>query len=207
MSSAAPNPAHLALAALERAGALLGVITQNVDRLHRAAGSTRVIELHGALEEVRCLACQALESRHTLQARMLAHNPGFEARTVELAPDGDAELPLEAVRDFQVPECLTCGGVLKPDVVFFGDNVPRDRVDAAFALLDEADALLIVGTSLAVFSGYRFVLRAAERALRIALVNQGESRGTELAHVHVDAPASAVLTQLVGSLIARQPRA
>jgi NAD-dependent deacetylase sirtuin 4 len=200
MSSAPANPAHRALAVLENEGPLVGVLTQNVDRLHRAAGSRRVIELHGALAEVRCMDCSAVELRHALQERLLALNPSFAARAIEFAPDGDAELPLEVVRDFRVASCLACGGTLKPDVVFFGDNVPATRVAAAFALLEEAEALLVVGSSLAVFSGFRFVRRAVERSMPIAIINQGESRADELARVRIDARAGEVLPRLAAGL-------
>ncbi|HYO51524.1 NAD-dependent protein deacetylase [Archangium sp.] len=199
-SSARPNAAHQALAALERDGPVLGLITQNVDRLHHAAGSQRVIELHGALARVRCLGCEAIESRAELQERLLALNPGFAERTAELRPDGDAELPVEAVRTFQVADCTRCGGTLKPDVVFFGDNVPPPTVEAAFALLEEGDALLVVGSSLAVYSGFRFLQRAAERHLPIGLVNIGECRGGELVDVRVEARAGEVLPRLVAAL-------
>jgi NAD-dependent SIR2 family protein deacetylase len=202
-SQARPNAAHHALAALERDGHVLGLITQNVDRLHHAAGSARIIELHGALAEVRCLACGQREARAELQERLLALNPGFVEQQVELRPDGDAELPLEAVRSFRVADCSRCGGAMKPDVVFFGDNVPRPTVDAAFSMLEEGDALLVVGSSLAVFSGYRFVLRASERHMPIAMINIGESRGDELADVRVEARAGEVLPQLVETLSQR----
>ncbi|HVG62663.1 MAG TPA: NAD-dependent protein deacetylase [Hyalangium sp.] len=202
-SQARPNAAHHALAALERDGHVLGLITQNVDRLHHAAGSTRIIELHGALAEVRCLSCGQRVPRAELQERLVALNPGFMEQQVELRPDGDAELPLEAVRSFRVADCTSCGGAMKPDVVFFGDNVPRPIVDAAFAMVEEADALLVVGSSLAVFSGYRFVLRASERHMPIAMINLGESRGEELADVRVEARAGEVLPQLVEALSQR----
>jgi NAD-dependent deacetylase sirtuin 4 len=140
-SSARPNAAHHALADMERSGHVLGLITQNVDRLHHAAGSTRIIELHGALADVRCLSCGERESRVAMQQRLLALNPGFVEHQVELRPDGDAELPVEAVRSFRVADCQHCGGAMKPDVVFFGDNVPRPTVEAAFAMLEEGDAL------------------------------------------------------------------
>jgi NAD+-dependent protein deacetylase sirtuin 4 len=201
-ASVAPNGAHRAIAALETAGHLTGLITQNVDRLHHEAGSRDVIELHGALAEVRCLACEAREHRDDLQRRILELNPAFSERSAELAPDGDAELPIEAVRDFRAPACLTCGGILKPDVVFFGDNVPRARVDRAFAVADAAEVLLVVGSSLAVYSGYRFVLRAAERGQRIAIVNLGETRGDSHAHVRVDARAGDVLPTVARALSA-----
>ncbi|WP_414654170.1 NAD-dependent protein deacetylase [Hyalangium sp.] len=202
-SSARPNAAHHALAAMERDGQVLGLITQNVDRLHHSAGSTRIIELHGALAEVRCLSCGEREPRVALQERLLALNPGFMEQQVELRPDGDAELPVEAVSSFRVADCTDCGGALKPDVVFFGDNVPRPTVDAAFALLEEGDALLVVGSSLAVFSGYRFVLRAAERHMPIGMLNIGESRGDDLADVRVEARVGEVLPRLAEALSLR----
>jgi NAD+-dependent protein deacetylase sirtuin 4 len=199
-STASPNAAHQALAAMEREGHVLGLITQNVDRLHHAAGSTRVIELHGALAEARCLGCGEREPRAALQERLLALNPGFLEQQVELRPDGDAELPVEAVRAFRVADCLHCGGALKPDVVFFGDNVPRPTVEAAFGMLEDGDALLVVGSSLAVFSGYRFVLRASERHMPIGMINMGESRGDALADVRVEARVGEVLPRLAAAL-------
>ncbi|MCP3097490.1 NAD-dependent protein deacetylase [Myxococcus sp. K15C18031901] len=199
-ASATPNAAHHALAALEREGRVLGLITQNVDRLHHAAGSSRVIELHGALARVRCLDCGAMEGRDGLQQRLLALNPGFSHQVLELRPDGDAELTSEQLSSFQVPACLGCQGTLKPDVVFFGDNVPRPTVDEAFALLEEGDALLVVGSSLAIFSGYRFLVRASERRMPIGILNIGECRGVELADVCVEAKAGEVLPALVSSL-------
>jgi NAD-dependent SIR2 family protein deacetylase len=197
---ARPNAAHHALAALEREGRVVGLITQNVDRLHHAAGSERVIELHGALARVRCLECGAQEPRARLQERLLALNPGFARWQAELRPDGDAELPAEALHAFRVAGCTRCGGALKPDVVFFGDNVPPATVEAAFSLLEEGDALLVVGSSLAVYSGYRFVVRASERLLPIGLVTLGESRGDSLADVRVEARAGEVLPRLVEAL-------
>lgn len=197
MSAARPNPAHLALAALERAGHLRGIITQNVDRLHHAAGSKRVIELHGALAEVRCMGCSRIESRHALQQRLAAANPGWTAtHDIEQAPDGDAELADGAVERFRVLACIACDGVLKPHVVFFGENVPRAVVDTAWALLDEAEVLLVVGSSLTVFSGFRFVRRAAERNLPVAIVNLGATRGDDLARIRVDAHAGEALPRL-----------
>lgn len=197
-SSVSPNAAHHAIAALERAGRLTGLITQNVDRLHHAAGNQRIVELHGALSEVRCLSCGAREDRAALQARILALNPTFSARPAELAPDGDAEL--DSIAGFVVPSCLACEGILKPDVVFFGDNVPRARVEEAFAIADAAEVLLVIGSSLTVFSGYRFVLRAAERGQRIAIVNLGETRGDPHAHVRVDGRVGEVLPALASAL-------
>lgn len=202
-SSARPNPAHEALATLERHGGLRGVITQNVDRLHHAAGSRRVVELHGALAEVRCLTCRAIEPRTMLQARLLAANPTWLDRTAILAPDGDADIPADEVRDFQVPACVACGGSLTPDVVFFGGSVPTEKVAAAWALLAEAEALLVVGSSLTVWSGFRFVRGAAERGVPIALVNRGPTRADQLSRLRIDGQAGAVLPRLADRLLAR----
>jgi NAD-dependent SIR2 family protein deacetylase len=199
-SSARPNAAHHALAELERGGHVPGLITQNVDRLHHAAGSARVIELHGALARVRCLDCGALEARVALQERLLALNPDFSHQVLELRPDGDAELSSELLSSFHVPACLRCGGTLKPDVVFFGDNVPAPTVEAAFSLVEEGEALLVVGSSLAIFSGYRFLVRASQRRMPIAILNIGECRGVELADVRVEARAGDVLPRLAEAL-------
>jgi NAD-dependent SIR2 family protein deacetylase len=196
-SAARPNGAHAAFAALERVGQLRGIITQNVDRLHHAAGSARVVELHGALAEVVCLACGALEARAALQDRLTLLNPWWDA-DVELAPDGDAELA--QVEGFRVADCLACGGVLKPRVVFFGENVPRPTVDEAFALLAEGDALLVAGSSLTVYSGLRFVRRAAEAGVPIAILNLGPTRGDPYATLRVDAPLADTLPVLRAAL-------
>jgi len=200
MASARPNAAHVAIAELESSGRLTGLITQNVDRLHHEAGSRNVVELHGALSEVRCLECGALETRDGLQRRIDELNPHFRARDVKTAPDGDAELDAGLVDAFRVPACVACGGVLKPDVVFFGGSVPRERVLAAFAMLDAADVLLVVGSSLAVFSGYRFALRAAEMRLPIAIVNRGETRADAQAAVRVHGDAGEVLSAVARAL-------
>jgi len=185
---------------MERAGIVSGLITQNVDRLHHKAGSRRVIELHGALAEVVCLDCGRVDSRAELQHRMSLANPGWlnrERRSTEAAPDGDAELTDEAaIRAFVVPGCAACGGSLKPNVVFFGENVPRPTVEAAYARVEEADALLVVGTSLTVFSGYRFVRRASERGLPIAMINLGATRGDPLVDARLDARAGEALPAL-----------
>ena len=203
--AAVPNAGHRALAALEAAGRVTGVITQNVDRLHQAAGSERVVELHGALAEVICLGCGARSERRTLQARLRARNPDWADRAATLGPDGDADLPRSATRDFRVPPCRACGGALKPNVVFFGENAPSPRVEAAWAMLREADALLVVGSSLTVYSGYRFVRGADEAAQPIGIVNLGETRGTPLASVHVDGRTGAVLPRLAEALEGRAP--
>jgi NAD-dependent SIR2 family protein deacetylase len=204
-SAARPNPAHQALAALERGGILRGVITQNVDRLHHAAGSARVVELHGALAEVRCLVCARAESRAALQERLLAANPSWLARTAALAPDGDADLPADGIATFEVPGCLVCEGPLMPDVVFFGGSVPADKTEAAWSLLDQAEALLVVGTSLAVLSGFRYARGAAERGLPIAIVNQGPTRADSVATVRADGPAGLILPALAAQLLREAP--
>ena len=199
---ARPNPAHRALAALGDLGALTGLITQNVDRLHHKAGAVDPIELHGALAEVLCLACGARSCRDALQDRLTAANPGWQAApAAETAPDGDAEL--EATAGFSPVDCEACGGPLKPHVVFFGENVPRDRVEAAFARVDAADALLVVGSSLTVFSGWRFVRHAHRRGTPVALVNLGPSRGDPQAALRVEERAGVVLPELARLLGAR----
>ena len=198
--AASPNEGHRALAALEAAGLVTGIITQNVDRLHQAAGSERVVELHGALAEVRCLNCGALSSRRTLQERLTQLNPGWSARAADLAPDGDANLPRSATRSFRVPDCRSCGGILKPHVVFFGENAASNRVEEAWSLLAASDALLVAGSSLTVYSGFRFVRQAAQTDRPVGIVNLGETRGTPLASVHVDGKTGEVLPQLVNAL-------
>ena len=197
---ARPGPAHDALARLESAGLVRGLITQNVDRLHHAAGSRNVTELHGALAEVHCLDCGALETRDALQARMRAENPRWLDGPSPMAPDGDADLPNELVERFIVPGCVACDGALKPRVVFFGENVARPVVDEAFARVDEADALLVAGTSLAVFSGYRFLLRAEARAIPIAIVNRGQVRGEDRARIKIEGSTGDVLATVAARL-------
>jgi len=196
-SAARPNAGHAALAQLERGVGLAGIITQNVDGLHHAAGSRRVIELHGALADVCCLGCGAIEPRAELQERLALLNPGWEV-DAELAPDGDVEWG--AVDGFRVADCIACHGVLKPRVVFFGENVPRETVDAAFALLEEGEALLVAGSSLTVYSGFRFVRRAAEGGTPVAILNLGPTRGDPLARLKIDAPAGRVLPALAAAI-------
>ena len=172
-SATRPNAGHRALARLEEGGAVCGIITQNVDGLHHAAGSRRVIELHGSLASVCCLACDRRTTRDEVQQRLLELNPAWAVRIrrlereggVEEAPDGDAELPLQALDRFRVPECTACGGMLKPDVVLFGENVPPARVEEAWALFGQAEVLLVVGSSLTVYSGRRFVYRAQKQGV------------------------------------------
>lgn len=200
-SVARSNPAHQALAQLEAHGRVSGVITQNVDGLHQAAGSRNVIELHGALSEVVCMDCQAVEARSRLQERLLDLNPGWQNRCASMAPDGDADLEGPEVEAFRVADCQVCGGALKPNVVFFGESVPRFKSDAAWALWSEAEVLLVVGSSLTVLSGYRFVKKAPDRGLPVAIVNQGPTRGDEHALLRLDARLGEVLPAVTGALI------
>ena len=199
-SGAEPNAAHRALAVLEEAGPLAGVITQNVDRLHQRAGSRRVVELHGALAEVACLRCGGGEPRHELQARLLAANPGWLEAATDIQPDGDADLDAERVARFQVVTCRLCDGDLKPDVVFFGGAVSERTLTAAWDLFAQAEVLLVVGSSLTVYSGFRFVRRAQEQAVPIALVNVGPTRADDIATVKLSAPVGTLLPRLLAAL-------
>ncbi|MER7546828.1 NAD-dependent protein deacetylase [Actinomadura sp.] len=200
MAAARPNAGHRAVAELQRRGLLAGIITQNVDGLHQAAGADGVIELHGSLDRVVCLGCGQRTPRGRLEARLRDANPGFEARAEAINPDGDAVIPDEAAAAFRVVPCERCGGVLKPDVVFFGENVPPARVRDCYALTGAAGALLVLGSSLAVLSGYRFVRHAARHGVPVAIVNRGATRGDEHAAVRLDAPLGATLTALLGEL-------
>ncbi len=203
---ARPNAGHKALAQLEtrlqsREGhGFTGLITQNVDGLHQAAGSRNVLELHGSLAAVRCLGCRGVESRRKLQERMRAANPALHVSATDIAPDGDAEVSEAAIRHFNVPACSRCGGVLKPDVVFFGENVPKARVLRAWTMYEQADVLLVVGSSLTVFSGYRFVARAAKENKPVVIINAGPTRGDKDACLCVDARLGEVLPGLVETL-------
>ncbi|MGY1833930.1 NAD-dependent protein deacetylase [Blastococcus sp. SYSU DS0510] len=202
IAEARPNAGHRAVAALQQAGAVADVITQNVDGLHQAGGARDVLELHGGLDRTVCLACGDVASRADLDVRLRTANPGFRPEpTDEVNPDGDVELPDEELDGFVMVDCLACGrGPLKPDVVFFGETVPRDRVDACFALVDDAGALLVLGSSLTVMSGYRFVIHAAKRGIPVAIVNSGATRGDAKASLKVDAPLGAVLPELARRL-------
>jgi NAD-dependent SIR2 family protein deacetylase len=199
LSEAVPNDGHRALASMEAAGHVSGIITQNVDRLHKKAGSRAVVELHGASAEVVCLVCRRIHDRDDVQRRLLADNPGLAERRGPTAPDGDADLEAHPQRVI-VPGCDACGGTLKPHVVFFGESVPRDRVDRAWKMLDESEALLVVGSSLAVYSGLRFVRGAHQRGMPIAIVNLTETRGDDLATLCVRAPAGRTLSALAYAL-------
>ncbi|MEU8346485.1 NAD-dependent protein deacetylase [Spirillospora sp. NPDC048832] len=200
MAAVRPNAGHRAVAELQRRGLLAGIITQNVDGLQQAAGADGVIELHGALDRVVCLECGARSPRAALEARLRAANPGFEARAEAINPDGDAVLPDAAVEEFRLVGCERCGGPLKPDVVFFGENVPPARVRDCYALTEGAGAMLVLGSSLTVLSGYRFVRHAARHGVPVAIVNRGATRGDADALVRVDAPLGATLTALLDEL-------
>ncbi len=204
MARAEPNPAHRALARLEASGAVSGVVTQNVDGLHQRAGSRTVVELHGSLGRVVCLDCGEVHDRARVQERLLADNPVLADRAppgdAEIAPDGDARLAPEVAEGFRVPGCRACGGVLKPDVVFFGESVPPARVEAAWELYGEAEALLVAGSSLSVWSGYRFVARAAEEGVPVAVVNLGSTRGDDEARVRVTGRVGSILPALAREL-------
>ena len=197
IATARPNDGHRAIAALQARGQLDGIITQNVDGLHQAAGALDVIELHGGLDRVICLDCGTRESRFALDARLRAANPTFDAHVARVNPDGDAELDDDELAGFRMVSCSCCAGDrVKPDVVFFGENVPKARVAECFDLVDAARALLVVGSSLTVMSGFRFVRRAARLDIPVAIVNQGSTRGDELATVRVDGPLGEVLPVL-----------
>ena len=201
MRAARPNDGHRAVAALQDAGLLSGLITQNVDGLHQAGGARDVVELHGGLDRTVCLGCGDVADRAALDERLRVANPHFGPHVDEVNPDGDAELPEEVLDGFVMVGCLACGaGPLKPDVVFFGETVPRDRVDACFALVEEAGSLLVLGSSLTVMSGYRFVLRAATLGVPVAIVTVGPTRGDAKADVRVDAPLGVVLPALAARL-------
>lgn len=177
---------------------LSGVVTQNVDGLHQAAGAREVVELHGGLDRTVCLACGDVADRGELDLRLRAVNPHFGPHVDEVNPDGDAELPDEVLDGFVMVDCAACGrGPLKPDVVFFGETVPRDRVDTCFALVEQAAVLLVLGSSLTVMSGYRFVLRAEKLGIPVGLVNLGPTRGDAKVDVRVDGPLGTVLPELV----------
>ena len=193
--AARPNTSHTALAELERRGLVRMLLTQNVDGLHQRAGSERVIDLHGRLDAVVCLGCGARSPREEVQEEIVAINTGWEAGPAGVAPDGDADLGDDAVADFQPPWCRHCHGLLKPDVVFFGENVPRERVEAAQRALHEADAMLVAGSSLMVWSGFRFVRMAAAAGMPVAILNAGRTRADGLATLRIDAEISTTLLE------------
>lgn len=199
-AAAQPNPGHTALARLDRAGRLIGTITQNVDGLHSRAGHDDVVELHGRLADVRCLQCAATYPRADVQTWLVAANPGFAARVVERRADGDAELGDEDLSRFRLVDCPACGGLLKPGVVFFGESVSRAVVEHALQLLDRASALLLVGTSVMVYSGYRFCRVAAAQHKPIAAINRGVTRADALLQLKIEDDCSEVLARLTDAM-------
>jgi NAD-dependent SIR2 family protein deacetylase len=203
MAATEPNAGHRALAALERAGVVRGVITQNVDLLHAKAGSRMVINLHGTYAQVVCLDCGHTMSRAALAELLEAANPGFTERAervggLAVAPDADAIV--DDTESFRFVDCPACGGMLKPNIVYFGESVAKEVVDQAYSLVDSSDALLVAGSSLTVFSGYRFVRHAAAHDIPVAIVNRGPTRGDDLATVKVDAGCSPILALLADEL-------
>jgi NAD-dependent SIR2 family protein deacetylase len=196
IAAAVPNAGHHAVAELQRRGLLAGIITQNVDGLHQAAGARPVIELHGSLHRVVCLHCGEQTSRAALDQRLRAANPAQAGGLTQISPDGDAILADEQAEAFRIADCRGCAGPLKPDVVFFGENVPRPRVEECYALTGRARALLVLGSSLTVMSGYRFVRHAARLAIPVAIINQGPTRGDTHARLTLDAPLGPTLTAL-----------
>src|SRR5690625_7327362 len=193
MRDVIPNEGHRALARMDARGHITGTITQNVDLLHEKAGANRVIDLHGRSDRVICLTCHQRISRAHMQVLLDVHNPYFDVDVadVEIAPDADAVL--EATEDFVVPPCPVCGGILKPDVVYFGENVPRERVAAGFELVESGAALLVAGTSLAVFSGRRFVRHAVRKGIPVVIINRGETNSDAQATVRVHAGTTQAL--------------
>jgi NAD-dependent SIR2 family protein deacetylase len=197
ISRAQPNAAHTALAAIEESGRLTLLITQNVDNLHRVAGSRNVVDLHGVLHKVRCLDCSDITARDSLQRRLSALNPHWQADVAQFAPDGDAVLDVTATASFNVADCELCGGLLKPDVVFFGESVPMDRVQRARQQLADSDALLVIGSSLMVWSGFRFAKLAVESGKGLAIINRGKTRADDLADCKVNAGCAETLSQIL----------
>ena len=201
IARAVPNDGHRAVAEVSRRGLLTGIITQNVDGLHQAAGAFGVTELHGSLHRVVCLSCGQRTARTELDRRLEAANPGWaDARLATVNPDGDAVLDDEATESFQVVDCSACHGVLKPDVVFFGENVPRPRAEACYAMVERSRALIVLGSSLTVMSGFRYVRHAASLQRPVVIVNQGATRGDAYATATLDAPLGRTLTDLVATL-------
>jgi NAD-dependent SIR2 family protein deacetylase len=197
MQAARPNAAHRALAALEERGRVVQLVTQNVDGLHQAAGSRLVLDLHGRVDVVRCMSCERRVPRAHVQAELARRNPALAEASPRLAPDGDAELDAADFESFEVPACDACGGLLKPDVVFFGERVPPERVQAAFAALERSDAMLVVGSSLMVYSGYRFAKAMAGAGKPIAAVNLGKTRADDLVSLKVTARCAEALEFLL----------
>lgn len=200
-SNAQPGHSHKALRELQNQGHVDLLVTQNVDRLHQKAGHTDVIDLHGVLATVSCIECQHCIERDDFQQQLLHHNIWLNSLSAEHAPDGDADLELESLASMIVPACERCGGILKPDVVFFGENVPRQTVHRAMSAVAEADALLVAGSSLMVYSGYRFCREAQRLGKPIVIVNDGLTRADEIASLKVEGDCGERLGRLARSLL------
>lgn len=198
--AARPNAAHVALARLEQMGRVAQVVTQNVDRLHQRAGSRNVIDLHGRLDVVRCLACNRRFGRDAFQERLRRANPAWRESAAPIAPDGDADVEGVDFAAFVVPACEVCGGLLKPDVVFYGESVPREVTEAAFAAVEAADGVLVAGSSLMVWSSFRLVRAAHQRDIPVAAVNRGRTRGDDLLAFKLDAECGAALAAVAERL-------
>lgn len=196
---ARPNPAHIALARLEQLGRLTHTVTQNVDGLHQRAGSQRLTELHGSLDSVECLGCGSIIPRATMQQQLLASNPVLAYLSARIAPDGDAVLSGYDETDVRVPDCKACGGTLKPRVVFFGENVPVERVEECYTALRRADAMLVLGSSLMVYSGFRFVREAFRLGIPIAAVNRGVTRGDESLALKLETDCATALNAMLAA--------
>ena len=199
-SRAQPNAAHAALAEMEQIGIVDAVITQNVDGLHQSAGSSRVIDLHGRLNRVICLNCGAVQDRMEVHERLVEFNPDFSTHVERINPDGDYEIPNEQLVDFEIVSCLECQGILKPDVVYFGESVPVERVGSAFELVDSSSTLLVLGSSLMVYSGRRFVEHAHKNGKTVVIINQGETRCDHIADIRLDADVVDVAPNLMDQI-------
>jgi len=202
-SRARPNAAHVALAELERRGRVHGVVTQNVDRLHQRAGSRQVVDLHGRLDVVVCLDCATRYRREWLQRRLAGMNTGWDEQAARIAPDGDADIEDADFVRFRIPDCPRCGGMLKPDVVFYGESVPAVRRDQATSMVNAADGILIVGSSLMVWSSFRLVRAAAARGASVAAINQGRTRADDLLAVKCVGDGGDILRQVLDDLDAK----
>lgn len=200
VADARPNKAHRTLALLERKGLLDNLVTQNVDGLHRRAGHKRVIELHGELAWVICLGCSRRYSRHSIQAALVSRNPAFSGPGASVAPDGDMQLDVADLSSFEVPSCTRCRGILKPDVVYFGEAVPAQRVRRSFQMLDDSRGMLVVGSSLTVYSGFRFCRHAREHGIPIAAVNLGRTRADSMFDLKVEMNCAAALSEVAALL-------
>ena len=200
IKAASPNKAHTSLARLEALGKVALLITQNVDQLHQRAGSRRVVDLHGTLDQVVCLDCQARIAREKVQHYLMRNNPVLENITSVPAPDGDAQLDQIDFAQIVIPQCERCGGILKPDVVFYGESVPSERVEACFDAVDRADAMLIAGSSLMVYSGYRFARRAHENEMPIVAINRGVTRADDILSMKIEQDCGPVLEEVVEAL-------